>query len=511
MNEPATYERLGAAGGLLGSIAILAKFGVFRSIRAWWRRPTDTARLSSALEKISTVVEEMGRSLKSVSDNMSRMTDNFIIAEAMTRALADRDPTPMYQCEILGGNCIWTNIAMQKLFGRTKEQMLGSGWAEAIVPDHQDRVLSHWRNSVVNSDIYNCFHADTKFISRSGVRSFAQFKNGDSVSVVTHSGEWADAVVRNHGKQPLQRVVIRRGKLRHEVCVTPNHTWILRDGTRTMALRVGDTILEAPHTFRNWNYDDAPPEERLAWAYGYVFGDGTCYRCKGEKKWPAVRLCGKDKAKFLSRFEELGFKNSSPKSFGGDAMVYTGHYLKDPLDPSLETIEVLRAFVRGYLDADGSKNFNRPASRDGATEKELLKIQATGKKHQDFIRSVFPMVGQYITYEHDRTGEETNLGKRGDTTEFGLTNYVFDYAAKLVVESIEPMKPDEVWCLNVPGDHSFVLPFGASTGNCNYPIEKEGKLINLRAHADFIRDMGGRKVIAIGTVKLVEVMIGEAA
>lgn len=175
MNEPETYGRIGAAGGMLGSIAILAKFGVFRSIRAWWSRPTDTARLSNALEKISSVVEEMGRSLKSVSDNMSRMTDNFIIAEAMTRALADRDPTPMYQCELPSGNCIWTNIALQRLFGRTKEQMMGSGWAEAIVPDHQDRVLSHWHNSVSNSDIYNCNYPIEKEGKLINLRAHADF------------------------------------------------------------------------------------------------------------------------------------------------------------------------------------------------------------------------------------------------------------------------------------------------------------------------------------------------
>ena len=49
------------------------------------------------------------------------------------------------------------NPALTSIFGTTKEQMLGFGWANCIVDSERDHALSYWR-SAVSSDI------DTTFI-----------------------------------------------------------------------------------------------------------------------------------------------------------------------------------------------------------------------------------------------------------------------------------------------------------------------------------------------------------
>jgi len=69
-----------------------------------------------------------------------------------------------------------------------------------------------------------------------------------------------------------------------------------------------------------------------------------------------VRLCGEKEIKYKNRFEELGFKTSSCLSLGGDYMVYTGKYLKTYPDLNVDNIQLIQAFVAGYLDADGEKN-----------------------------------------------------------------------------------------------------------------------------------------------------------
>ncbi len=63
-----------------------------------------------------------------------------------------------------------------------------------------------------------------------------------------------------------------------------------------------------------------------------------------------VRLCGKESQLYKDRFLELGFKSSSPKSMGGDLMIYTGKYLKALPNPNEESPQTIRAFMRGYLD-----------------------------------------------------------------------------------------------------------------------------------------------------------------
>ena len=65
--------------------------------------------------------------------------------------------------------------------------------------------------------------------------------------------------------------------------------------------------------------------EKLYWCYGFVFGDGTKVKYNGEYKYSMVRLCGDYNMQFLNRFEEMGFKTSSPNSINGDSIVYCRH------------------------------------------------------------------------------------------------------------------------------------------------------------------------------------------
>lgn len=318
--------------------------------------------------------------------------------------------------------------------------------------------------------IYNCFRRDTRFITSTGVKSFLDFADGDEITVLTHKGNWKKATVRNYGKQELVPITIRRGKLTYTVHSTKNHRWLLRSGGDTTSVAVGDTLLEGPTIFTPWVYEEATPEERYAWCCGYVFGDGSVMNdSQKNPKWSCVRLCGDKNMAYLDRFLELGFAYSAPKSFKGDVVVYTGSYLKEAPDVAVETPEFMRAFVRGLLDADGSRNYSRPSSIKNNDTKEFLRILTTGDKHKDFVRNTFPVVGQYITYEHDVTDERTNFGRRGQSSNFGLNNYVYDHASKFKIEHIaDTGSVEDAWCLSVEDDASFVLPFGLATGNCDF-------------------------------------------
>lgn len=317
---------------------------------------------------------------------------------------------------------------------------------------------------------YNCLGRETQFITRDGVKSFVDFKNGDKTTVLTHTGAWKPARVRNYGKKPLLTNIIRRGRTEIRVRATAEHRWLLRDGSVTTKLQIGDKLVKAPCPAAGWNYDNAEPFEKLAWAYGYVFGDGTRVKKDGEYRYSMVRLCGADAWRFVERFEELGFASSRPLSFGGDVVVYTGTYLKTL--PSIdEDIRYLTAFVRGYLDADGQKQTCKTAVN------EFGSIQATGETAIAFIRTVFPMVGCYITREEQVPGE-TNLGTRSaETIRFGLVNNFGEatnshYGLADRQEEASWSHVEDVWCLEVEDDASFVLPSGIVTGNCAYaPVD----------------------------------------
>lgn len=316
--------------------------------------------------------------------------------------------------------------------------------------------------------IYNCFKSDTKFITSTGVKSFDDFNDGDTSIVLSPDGTWQNSVVRNYGKQQISKLTFKRGKSEKIVYATSNHRWLLSNGSETTSIKIGDKLLPVADTFSNFVYEDANPIQRLYWAYGYVFGDGTRVRNRDkEVKWSMVRLCGDDKNKYLSRFEELGFASSSSKSLNGDVIIYTGNYLKDI--PNVEDgIELMRAFSAGYMDADGSRQY------DTSMVNKWKGIQSSDTDHIDFIDSMFECIGLFITRKEDLTGQATNYGIRPETYRYGLYHTFGNRPNSYwVLRDIEQnVEFDDVWCLEVENTHAFVLSGGLSTGNCAYiPVD----------------------------------------
>ncbi len=314
-----------------------------------------------------------------------------------------------------------------------------------------------------HSRIYNCLHKETDFITKNGVKRFSEFNDGDETIVLSHNGTWENAIVKNYGNSSFNKITFSKGSSRDFVVyATPNHRWILKDGKETTKIKEGDQLFRQPNVFNSWNYDDADPMEKLYWSYGLVAGDGTLiHDSKTGASHSMIRLCGHDK-QYKNRFEELGFKTSSSLSIGGDFYAYTGTYLKTLPNPYIDDINLLRAFCRGLLDADGEKN---KAYKKNDTGSMYLTIQQTSKEIQNFIRKVFPIVGIYIISETKCT-RKTNFGIH-DAVLFRLSTSCEGSSAVWKVKEIEDdVFMDDAWCLEVENEHSFVMPNGITTGNC---------------------------------------------
>lgn len=317
--------------------------------------------------------------------------------------------------------------------------------------------------------MYNCFSAGTEFITEFGLKSFNDFKDGDSVKVLTHFGNYKPAVIKSYGKQVLQSIEFHRGRSKKIVSATKNHRWILQDGSETTELKVGDIIYKTPKV-NNFDYDTASPMEKLYWCYGYVFGDGTKVKNDNKYMHSMVRLCGKDATKYLYRFEEIGFSSSTNNSLDGDIFVYTGKYLKTVPSVEKDGLNMIKAFMEGYLSADGERN------RDWYENNDLCKyksIQSSEDDHIEFLERYLEVCGYYITSKVDLTGQVTNYGTRPKTYKYGITSFIGSRSnTSWSVNSITELDEDEVWCLEVEDDHSFVLSGGIVTGNCSYlPID----------------------------------------
>jgi len=319
--------------------------------------------------------------------------------------------------------------------------------------------------------IYNCFSSDTAFVTSDGVKSFQEFSDGDEISVLTHLGNWKPAVVKNYGKDSLNEITFRRGRSVKKIKATSNHRWILHDWSETTSLKIGDKLCKAP-SLKHFDYDSASPFERLYWCYGYVFGDGTNVKnSNGETAYSMVRLCGNDKNKFLYRFEEMGFKTSTSLSLSGDVMAYTGKYTKKYPDPSVDSIELIHAFVDGYCCADAYKNSEYDSSTNSSKYKS---IYISDLYHQEVAEKLFEMVGQYVINKKPITNLSSNLGsnvkRNPNSKSYSLSSNIGNYInTSWVVTDIKyDVEKSDVWCLEVEDDKSFILSGGLVTGNCAF-------------------------------------------
>ena len=315
-------------------------------------------------------------------------------------------------------------------------------------------------------DSMNCFRRDTKFITADGVKSFYDFMEGDEVVVLTAKGNWKKAIVHSYGWQPLQKVTFTRASSKdYVVYVTANHRWILKDGTETTNLAVGDKLIKTPEISKVV-WDELTFAEKRLWCLGFGFADGgvpSYNECEKESTLynvMTIRLCG-NKTKYAENFIDCGYP-VNPMKGTKDLKVYMNnvHFKELPYSMSPTDIKV---FINGYLSADGNVR-NKHGNGWGG-------VFCTGKFNRwlgDFLN-----IAGYYTYSiKNVSGEKTNFGLRGENS--------FDYRfydsckssngdSTWCVKSIEKAKLNpkaSVWCLEVEDDRSFVLEHGIPTGNC---------------------------------------------
>jgi phosphopantetheine adenylyltransferase len=302
----------------------------------------------------------------------------------------------------------------------------------------------------------NCFDRNTKFITSQGLKSFNDFNDGDTVTVLTAKGNWKPATVHCYGKQSLNKVGIKRSRGQEVyVYATKNHRWILNNNSETTDLKVGDILCNTPKV-STFKWDSLSIENKTYWCLGFLFGDGT----QSHSTACSIRLCG-DKSKYASRFKECGFTVTTPnnKGWSGDNLVWM-HDTSKSLPPiNHMTVENIKLFINGLLCADGGKDLR-------SSHRDFRSLQVSGE-YCDAIYSMLHTAGYYVNSVADLTAQETNYAiRRKNTKQFKIYENATERTAWRV-SSIEPANvTTDVWCLNVEDDHSFILEHGIPTGNC---------------------------------------------
>lgn len=336
---------------------------------------------------------------------------------------------------------------------------------------------------------YNCLSGDTLVTTLEyGIVPIKEMA-GKRVHIVDGNGDWVLAKCSSFGEQDVLSVTfVTSGFGNFQVKATPNHRWIMKDGTtiETSELKHKDRVANIKMPERP-SVDENSEDYKKGVVHGVVYGDGTAsFKCRSGGRTTTVervchgfviRLCGEAKRSLLRFFDE--YPRSYPKSFNGDPVVYLFDKaidLKETPDVSIGfySDDYILGFIRGWLATDGSVTTGSQVSlcsgKEGIawlykhgpkygfciTSRQKMKDSNFNRKEETYIA----MLDRRWIFEEDflLQNKKDNF-KHIDYTKcpgFGK------------VKDVKYVGKEEVFCFNVPTTHSFLLTKNLLTGNCSY-------------------------------------------
>lgn len=129
-----------------------------------------------------------------------------------------------------------------------------------IIQAHEDGIIHfHDMDYFGQNATHNCFDSKTKFVTFEGIKRFSDFRDGDVVTVLDKNGVFREATVRKYGKQKMYDITFATSQREKTVTCTKNHRWLLKDGSVTTNIKVGDTLISLVGTNLCWKVKEIVP------------------------------------------------------------------------------------------------------------------------------------------------------------------------------------------------------------------------------------------------------------
>lgn len=328
-----------------------------------------------------------------------------------------------------------------------------------IVEAHEQGVFHFHDADYFLQSIFNCFDRSTKFITVDGTKSFNDFSDGDIVYVYTHTGNIKKAIVKNYGKQVLYKMVFKRGKSSFkEVLCTANHRWLLNNGTQTTSLQPDDRLLTTP-TIECFDFDSASDSEKHYWCLGFGLGDGSDFDNGKGTTGIKIRLCGERKNSYYYRFLQCGYTTNQVPSVDYDYCTYMLRESKQEFLDNKEWLNLSRgekiALFNGLICADGEfRDKDYPSG-----------ISTADIRIAELVYDLAECAGYYLGTSRVVEGSTNFVEDRHPLIHIQFARRQY-YKQPWILKYKEFYGTDDVWCLEVEDDHSFILSNGMVTGNC---------------------------------------------
>jgi ribonucleoside-triphosphate reductase len=342
----------------------------------------------------------------------------------------------------------------------------------------------------------NCFAGDECIITDEGVHSLFDLCD-KNIRVFSVDGFRA-ATVRSFGTQQLNNIRFvpwnMRSNYHVDIRATADHTWILRDGTRTTHLSIGDIVLAHPVTV-------IPPINNTAFSHGLIFGDGTRHTYYPERHM--IKICA-SKCMTVSELTHLmstvpGWVSTRQYTDGRPVVTIIRKKENWKDLPTTNDLNYMYWFLRGWIEADA---WTKPTG--------IVALDTTRVDGVEWLYKYAAALGFIIT-GHSENNHPTNYGERN----YPLHRVsLCSQPVAFRVHSIEQGLFESVYCAVQPETQTLALASGITTGNCAFISTTDIKH-NFAHPFVWLMDMSmlgvgvGSDTLGAGTVTLVEPSVGE--
>jgi anaerobic ribonucleoside-triphosphate reductase len=322
-----------------------------------------------------------------------------------------------------------------------------------IVQAHKEGIIHFHDMDYFAQHAHNCFGSNTKFVTNKGLKKFSEFKDGEKTEVLDKDGVWREATVRCYGEEPLYTITLQSCRTIKTIKATKNHRWLLKDGSITTNLQVGDRL----HLLHKLNEEIQieTKEDALFFCLGFCIGDGSD-SCSSSKGGLSVRLCGR-KNEYSYLFEMAGFRKGNKKKINDNIYSISSFSKQDMLNARIWIYLNKRQnymLYKGFYAADGNVRDNGVAT----TDERILEM----------IETISCIYGHHILTIKE-VMRDTNYKKQAKIYDISFmtsqpTNR--NWIVRDIQLSYRGGLKQKVWCIEEPVTKTFTLESGIVTGNC---------------------------------------------
>jgi len=321
-----------------------------------------------------------------------------------------------------------------------------------IVEAHKEGIIHFHDSDYFAQHMHNCFSSSTRFVTDRGVVSFRDCQDGVEVSVLCMDGVWRNATVHKYERQKLYDIRMHSGRSYQTITCTRDHRWILKDGSVTTHLEVGDVLYALPQSV---NMKIKTVRDKEMFALGMILGDGF----DTARGW-RITLCG-NKTKYSWVFSDLGYHLHTDQNGRINCDLKTSmskqSFLSNRAWHYLSRHDKTMLFY-GYYVADGSTKHNFIATADERLLDMTIDISAVAGYHVSSVRKIIRDTNYKLNvklYEiwFRICQNQNNCWKIDSITE---------HRRGFIGDALQ-----DCWCVEEPVTHSFTLEGGIVTGNCD--------------------------------------------